>query len=203
MKWPIVPAEAAHAAKSNAMAEPAEHRVGKRGLVRSGSCSPAPSATLGSEAVPRLQRRALRAAGFELRIFLTAAAIVDDIGAITAVAIFYSGAGSMLGGNCTSSVICRHALKPRRAAAVHAGKCRRGRTTAGVIHGRELLMLAIAAGPVVGKPLGIVSACALAVRVFVAIKAGVYSWPQLTGARALGGIGFTVSLFIAGPPERK
>jgi Na+:H+ antiporter, NhaA family len=71
-------------------------------------------------------------------------------------------------------------------------------TTAGVIHGHELLMLAIAAGLVVGKPLGIVSACALAVRVGIAVKAEAYSWLQLTGAGALAGIGFTMSLFIAG-----
>jgi Na+/H+ antiporter 1 len=54
-------------------------------------------------------------------------------------------------------------------------------------------------------PLGIVSACALAVRVGVAVKAEAYSWLQLIGAGALAGIGFTMSLFIAGqalPRER-
>ena len=68
-------------------------------------------------------------------------------------------------------------------------------TTAGVAHGHELLMLALAAGLVVGKLLGIVSGCVLAVRVGVAVKAEVFSWVQLTGAGALGGI---VSPFIAG-----
>jgi Na+:H+ antiporter, NhaA family len=70
--------------------------------------------------------------------------------------------------------------------------------TAGVLHGHELLMLAIAAGLVVGKPLGIILASALAVRTGIAVKAQAYSWLQLTGAGALAGIGFTMSLFIAG-----
>ena len=38
----------------------------------------------------------------------------------------------------------------------------------------------------------------LAVRAGLAVKADAYSWRQLCGAGALGGIGFTMSLFIAG-----
>ena len=63
-------------------------------------------------------------------------------------------------------------------------------------HGR--LMLAIAAGLVVGKSVGIVAAAWLAVRSGIAVKPEAYSWRQLVGAGALGGIGFTMSLFIAG-----
>jgi NhaA family Na+:H+ antiporter len=51
---------------------------------------------------------------------------------------------------------------------------------------------------VVGKPLGIVAASALAVGLGLAVKPAGYSWRQLTGAGALAGIGFTMSLFIAG-----
>ncbi len=58
--------------------------------------------------------------------------------------------------------------------------------------------LAIAAGLLLGKPLGIVSFCWLSVRLGIArLPAGV-SWPQVLGGGILGGIGFTMSLFIAG-----
>ncbi len=64
--------------------------------------------------------------------------------------------------------------------------------------GRERLMAAIIAGLVIGKPLGILLASALAVSLRLALKPKEYSWGQLAGAAALGGIGFTMSLFIAG-----
>jgi len=63
-------------------------------------------------------------------------------------------------------------------------------------HGR--LILAITLGLVVGKPIGIVLAAWLAARSGVAVKPAAYSWRQLSGAGALAGIGFTMSLFIAG-----
>jgi NhaA family Na+:H+ antiporter len=68
----------------------------------------------------------------------------------------------------------------------------------GVFEGHGRLMLAIVLGLVVGKPVGIVVAAWLAVVSGVAVKPEVYSWRQLCGAGALGGIGFTMSLFIAG-----
>ena len=58
-------------------------------------------------------------------------------------------------------------------------------------------MFAIMAGLVIGKPLGLVLASALAVRLGAAVKPEEYSWRQLAGAGALAGIGFTMSLFIA------
>jgi NhaA family Na+:H+ antiporter len=64
--------------------------------------------------------------------------------------------------------------------------------------GHSRLVLAIILGLVVGKPLGIFLASWLAVRFRMAIKPNEYSWRQLAGAGALGGIGFTMSLFIAG-----
>jgi NhaA family Na+:H+ antiporter len=69
--------------------------------------------------------------------------------------------------------------------------------TANVLAGHEPLMLAIMVALVIGKPLGLVSASALAVRLGIAIKPDEYSWRQLIGAGALAGIGFTMSLFIA------
>jgi Na+:H+ antiporter, NhaA family len=67
-----------------------------------------------------------------------------------------------------------------------------------VLHGHETLMLAIMAGLVIGKPLGMVAASAVAVWLRLAVKPDEYSWRQLIGAGALAGIGFTMSLFIAG-----
>jgi len=43
-----------------------------------------------------------------------------------------------------------------------------------------------------------VTAALLAFRSGIAVKPDAYSWRQLCGAGALGGIGFTLSLFIAG-----
>ncbi len=238
----------------------------------------------------------------ELRVFLTAAAIVDDIGAIVVVAIFYSGElqGGYLAGaaGITAALallnrsgvyraspyvllgvalwVCVHAsglhatlagvvlaaFIPTRpppdyralmlqadtildAEASHGGEqLRHGPSEAAlraldaiydrlespadrmlrnagprssylvlpvfalanagvtvgahVFDGREPLMLAIAAGLVVGKPLGFIGASALAVRLGLAVKRDEYSWRQLVGAGALAGIGFTMSLFIAG-----
>jgi NhaA family Na+:H+ antiporter len=68
----------------------------------------------------------------------------------------------------------------------------------GVLEGRGRLIYAIALGLVVGKPFGIIAASWLAVRIGIAAKPDAYSWRQLCGAGALGGIGFTMSLFIAG-----
>jgi NhaA family Na+:H+ antiporter len=67
-----------------------------------------------------------------------------------------------------------------------------------VFRGQGRLMAAIAVGLVVGKSVGLVSASWLAVQSGIAVKPDAYSWRQLVGAGALGGIGFTMSLFIAG-----
>jgi NhaA family Na+:H+ antiporter len=67
-----------------------------------------------------------------------------------------------------------------------------------VFEGHGRLMLAIILALVLGKPIGIVLASLLAVVSGMAVKPDVYSWRQLSGAGALAGIGFTMSLFIAG-----
>lgn len=66
-----------------------------------------------------------------------------------------------------------------------------------VFAGHERLMLAVIVGLVVGKPVGIVSGAALAVKFGLAVKPDGYSWRQLVGAGMMAGIGFTMSLFIA------
>lgn len=68
----------------------------------------------------------------------------------------------------------------------------------GVFETHSSLMIAIILGLVVGKPVGILLAAWLAVRFRIAVKPREYTWRQLGGAGALAGIGFTMSLFIAG-----
>ena len=67
-----------------------------------------------------------------------------------------------------------------------------------VLRGNGRMMGAIIVGLVVGKAVGIVAGAWLAVRSGIAVKPEAYTWRQLAGAGALGGIGFTMSLFIAG-----
>ncbi len=67
-----------------------------------------------------------------------------------------------------------------------------------VFGNHEPLLVAIMAGLVIGKPVGVALAAMAAVKAGLAVKPGDYSWAQLWGAGALAGIGFTMSLFIAG-----
>ena len=63
---------------------------------------------------------------------------------------------------------------------------------------RSPLTFGIAAGLLFGKPIGISAFSYLFVRAgFAALPRGV-SWPQIFGVSVLGGIGFTMSLFISG-----
>lgn len=62
----------------------------------------------------------------------------------------------------------------------------------------SMLMAAIILGLFVGKPLGIVAFAWAAVRFGFADKPAEYDWRQMLGVGALAGIGFTMSLFIAG-----
>jgi NhaA family Na+:H+ antiporter len=70
--------------------------------------------------------------------------------------------------------------------------------TAEVLGGHGMLMAAIVCGLTIGKPAGFLLTTWLAVKLGVAEKPAAYSWRQLAGAGALAGIGFTMSLFIAG-----
>ena len=202
----------------------------------------------------------------ELRIFLTAAAIVDDIGAIIVVAIFYSGAlnivallgalASTLAGVLLAAFIPTRpppnysALTAQADAILSAEAARGGEQyrsgpsapalaqldaihdrlespadrllrnvaprssflvlpifalanagvvmAAQVLGGHGMLMAAIVMGLAVGKPVGFILASWLAVKTGVAEKPAAYTWRHLAGAGALAGIGFTMSLFIAG-----
>jgi NhaA family Na+:H+ antiporter len=63
--------------------------------------------------------------------------------------------------------------------------------------GNVPVILGIGLGLVVGKPLGITALAWLAVRTGAAEKPEGTSWAQLAGVACLGGIGFTMALFIA------
>jgi len=67
-----------------------------------------------------------------------------------------------------------------------------------VLGGHGRLMAAILCGLTLGKPAGFLLVSWLAVKLGVAEKPATYTWRHLAGAGALAGIGFTMSLFIAG-----
>jgi len=63
---------------------------------------------------------------------------------------------------------------------------------------KDPVALAVAVGLVIGKPLGIVAFSWAAVKVGLARLPSGVNWKSLFGAACLAGIGFTMSLFIAG-----
>ncbi len=62
----------------------------------------------------------------------------------------------------------------------------------------DRVSLAVAAGLLVGKPVGIVLFAWLAVRLKLAVLPTGVTWPLMLAAGLLGGIGFTMSLFVGG-----
>jgi NhaA family Na+:H+ antiporter len=68
----------------------------------------------------------------------------------------------------------------------------------GVAAATSPISLGIVLGLVAGKPIGIFCASWLAVRLRLATLPAKVGWWQILGVGALGGIGFTVSIFIAG-----
>ena len=60
------------------------------------------------------------------------------------------------------------------------------------------IAIAVTAGLVVGKPLGILSFSYVAVRIGLAALPEDLNWGMVLGGGALAGIGFTMALFIAG-----
>lgn len=74
--------------------------------------------------------------------------------------------------------------------------------TAIVIEGKwheailEPYALGIIGGLVLGKPLGIVAACFIMVKLKICSLPRLLKWKHLTGVSILGGIGFTMSIFV-------
>ena len=196
-----------------------------------------------------------------LRVLLLALAIIDDLGAILVIAIFYGGAvdvtGFAIAGGALLGFALLHAVGARAiglylvpAVALWLGVDIAGihPTIAGVVTGLLIptaarageeaspgarlehalhpwvayaimplfalanagvdlggvdlgaspgLAIGVIAGLVVGKPVGIVLACALAVRLGVAALPRGVTWRGLIVVGAVGGIGFTMALFIA------
>ena len=62
---------------------------------------------------------------------------------------------------------------------------------------RSPVAMAVIAGLVVGKPIGIVAASWLSIRLGLSRLPEGVSWPCLIGGACLGGIGFTMALFMA------
>jgi NhaA family Na+:H+ antiporter len=96
-----------------------------------------------------------------------------------------------------------HALTPYTSLVVmplfalaNAGVSLAGSSAAGAL--ASPVALGVALGLLAGKPLGIGAAAWLALRAGVASLPTGVSWRQLGGAACLAGIGFTMSLFIAG-----
>jgi Na+:H+ antiporter, NhaA family len=61
---------------------------------------------------------------------------------------------------------------------------------------KEPLVLAIATGLALGKPLGLGAAVFIAVRMGIASLPPAVRWPEIIGIGCLAGIGFTMSLFV-------
>lgn len=195
-----------------------------------------------------------------LKLFLTTVAVVDDLGAVAIIALFYSHGIDWAALAAASGVLAIMAAMNRRdvvslvpyllaAALLWVLVLRSGvhATVAGVLAaalvpmgqdghsplhrlehalapwvnygvlplfafanagvslaGVDLavltspLVLAIVAGLVLGKPIGILGSIALASALGIARPPRSSSWGQLLGMAMLGGIGFTMSLFIGG-----
>jgi Na+/H+ antiporter NhaA len=140
----------------------------------------------------------------ELRVFLTAASIVDDIGTIAMVAVFYSSGIDVHALVAAALLVALLALLNRAGIyrawpyvvtgfalwlALHQGGVHA--TLAGV-----LLALFIPTRP--PPNLNALLASALVVKLGIAERPGAFNLRQVLGAGALAGIGFTMSLFIAG-----
>ena len=78
---------------------------------------------------------------------------------------------------------------------VNAGISFAGMSVADLLHP---VSLGIAAGLFVGKQAGIFLFCALAIKAGLARLPDGASWGSLYGASILGGVGFTMSLFVGG-----
>lgn len=143
-----------------------------------------------------------------LRAFLTALAVADDLGAVLVIAMFYSGGfwSPALAGVLAAALVPRawtarleRMVKPLSETAVMPlfALANAGVPLAGLAPALPPGP-GIAAGLLLGKPVGIVAACALASAAGVAKLPEGVRWRELWGVGLLGGVGFTMSIYIAG-----
>ena len=78
----------------------------------------------------------------------------------------------------------------------NAGLSLKGINLASIVH--QPLTLGITLGLFLGKPVGIVLFSLLAVKTGIAVLPAEVRWSHIIGAGMLGGIGFTMSLFVSG-----
>jgi NhaA family Na+:H+ antiporter len=197
-----------------------------------------------------------------LKIFLTALAVIDDLGAVVVLAVFYAGAVSipyllgslgifallllmnrawkvqalypyLLGGVLMWVLMLKSGLHPTIAGVLLAFAIpfsAKAEDASSPSHRLENALhkpvaflilpifalantgividpgwanslldynsLGIMAGLVIGKPLGILAACALAVALGLCRLPAELGWRHIGGAGLLGGIGFTMSIFV-------
>lgn len=185
-----------------------------------------------------------------LKVFLATLAIVDDLGAVLVIALFYSGGVQMayfagaigwlvviavcsgwirrswwflvlgvplwllihqsglhatIAGVLLAFVIPLRSI-PRLEIRLHPwvtygiipvfALANAGVAVGAVSPETQRIGLGVLAGLVVGKPIGIVGGAWLAIRVRLAQRGEGITWTHLWGTGILGGIGFTMSLFI-------
>lgn len=144
-----------------------------------------------------------------LRVLLLALAVIDDLGAIGVIALFYGGDGAgvhptvfaVLAGLLVRSERLEHAL---HGAVAYGVMPIFAFANAGVALGSASLagdgwrvFLGILVGLVLGKPLGVYIASRLAVGLGVATVPRGVGWSEVGVVGLAAGIGFTMALFIA------
>jgi NhaA family Na+:H+ antiporter len=143
-----------------------------------------------------------------LKVFLTALAIVDDLGAVLIIALFYSASSAfhpaILGVLIAALVPLKSAKKIEHSLQPWVNYLVMpvfALANAGVAFEKfELtnsVSLGIVAGLVFGKQIGITLFSWLSVKLKLAHLPRQVTWFQIYGVAWLGGIGFTMSLFIA------
>jgi NhaA family Na+:H+ antiporter len=147
-----------------------------------------------------------RRVGPSLKLFLLTLAVVDDIGAVLVIALFYGGGlhPAVVAVALGLAVPVRwgerleRLLHPWSAFVVVPvfALANAGVPLAAEVDSR--IAGGIVLGLVVGKPLGITLAAWAAVRLGLGRLPRGATWPQVAATGAVAGVGFTVSLFVAG-----
>ena len=147
-----------------------------------------------------------------LRLFLLSLAVIDDIGAIIVIAVFYAGgihltlAGVALGLALPAGSLAERAERLLHPVSTFLVVPLFALANAGIRldggwpseAGAAAVAAGVIAGLCAGKVLGVTAGALLAVRTGVASLPTGVGWTHVAGAGALAGIGFTVSLFITG-----